>query len=66
MQSLNEMTSEALRCLGFAYKNELREFDTYDGSEDHPAHKLLLSPSNYSLIESELIFVGFVGLRVNQ
>ncbi|KAI4340098.1 hypothetical protein MLD38_024967 [Melastoma candidum] len=63
LQSLNEMTTESLRCLGFAYKNELLEFESYDGSEDHPGHKLLLNPSTYSLIESELIFVGFVGLR---
>lgn len=62
LEHLHEMTSTALRCLGFAYKEELGEFSTYD-SEDHPAHKLLLDPSNYSSIESDLIFTGFVGLR---
>ncbi|KAJ9178105.1 hypothetical protein P3X46_010017 [Hevea brasiliensis] len=61
--ALQEMSCSALRCLGFAYKDELPEFDTYDGSEDHPAHELLLKPSNYSSIESQLIFVGLVGLR---
>ncbi|CAN6884030.1 unnamed protein product [Brassica oleracea] len=39
------------------------DFATYDGSEDHPAHRQLLNPSNYSSIESNLTFVGFVGLR---
>ncbi|XP_020696398.1 calcium-transporting ATPase 4, endoplasmic reticulum-type [Dendrobium catenatum] len=62
LEYLHEMTSTALRCLGFAYKEELSEFSTYDG-EDHPAHKLLLDPSNYSSIESDLVFAGLVGLR---
>ena len=64
-QVLHEMSSSALRCLGFAYKDELTEFETYDGDEDHPAYKLLLDPSNYSSIESNLTFVGLVGLRVS-
>ncbi|KAJ7977050.1 Calcium-transporting ATPase [Quillaja saponaria] len=63
LQSLHEMSTGALRCLGFAYKDELPVFETYDGDEDHPAHQLLLNPSNYSSIESELVFVGLVGLR---
>ncbi|KAG6671018.1 hypothetical protein I3843_09G182000 [Carya illinoinensis] len=60
---LQEMSTGALRCLGFAYKDDLREFETYDGNEDHHAHELLLNPCNYSSIESDLIFVGLVGLR---
>ncbi|XP_028114215.1 calcium-transporting ATPase 4, endoplasmic reticulum-type-like [Camellia sinensis] len=63
LQSLHEMSSSALRCLGFAYKEDLREFATYNGDEDHPAHELLLNPSNYSAIESKLTFVGLAGLR---
>ncbi|XP_065868497.1 calcium-transporting ATPase 1, endoplasmic reticulum-type-like [Euphorbia lathyris] len=63
LQSLHDMSTSALRCLGFAYKAELPSFETYDGNEDHPAHQLLLNPSNYSTIESALIFVGLVGLR---
>ncbi|XP_048429289.1 LOW QUALITY PROTEIN: calcium-transporting ATPase 1, endoplasmic reticulum-type [Pyrus x bretschneideri] len=63
MQALNEMSTSALRCLGFAYKDELGEFSSYDGEDDHPAHRLLLDPSNYSSIESDLVFVGLVGLR---
>lgn len=66
LEALNDMSSGALRCLGFAYKDELPEFETYDGSEDHPAHELLLKPSNYSSIESGLTFVGLVGLRVSR
>ncbi|XP_022752800.1 calcium-transporting ATPase 4, endoplasmic reticulum-type-like isoform X2 [Durio zibethinus] len=63
LQSLREMSTDALRCLGFAYKEELFEFATYNGDEDHPAHQLLLNLSNYSSIENKLIFVGLVGLR---
>ncbi|GAB2242289.1 hypothetical protein Droror1_Dr00019064 [Drosera rotundifolia] len=63
LDSLDKMSKNALRCLGFAYKEDLREFDTYDGDHDHPAHELLLNPSNYSSIESDLIFVGLAGLR---
>ncbi|KAL7264578.1 hypothetical protein ACSBR1_002521 [Camellia fascicularis] len=63
LQSLHEMSSSALRCLGFAYKEDLHEFATYNGDEDHPSHELLLNPSNYSAIESKLTFVGLAGLR---
>ncbi|GAY38201.1 hypothetical protein CUMW_034900 [Citrus unshiu] len=63
LQSLQEMSSTALRCLGFAYKDDLPEFKTYNGDEDHPAHQLLLNPANYSSIESRLVFVGMVALR---
>ncbi|XP_057999255.1 calcium-transporting ATPase 4, endoplasmic reticulum-type isoform X2 [Hevea brasiliensis] len=63
LQSLHDMSTNALRCLGFAYKGYLPMFETYNGDEDHQAHELLLNPSNYSSIESELIFVGLVGLR---
>ncbi|KAJ7554239.1 hypothetical protein O6H91_06G132400 [Diphasiastrum complanatum] len=59
---LNSMSSKALRCLGLAYKEALGEFSTYDG-EKHPAHGKLLDPANYATIESDLIFVGMVGLR---
>ncbi|XP_021720939.1 calcium-transporting ATPase 4, endoplasmic reticulum-type-like [Chenopodium quinoa] len=62
LDSLHEMSASALRCLGFAYKEHLEDFADYNG-EEHPAHELLLNPSNYSNIESNLIFVGFAGLR---
>ncbi|KAL7600214.1 hypothetical protein Lser_V15G26491 [Lactuca serriola] len=63
LDSLNELSSSALRVLGFAYKEDPPEFTTYNGDEDHPAHNLLLDPANYSSIESNLIFVGLAGLR---
>ncbi|KAJ0964077.1 hypothetical protein J5N97_029199 [Dioscorea zingiberensis] len=59
---LHEMSSKGLRCLGFAYKDDLGEFSDYY-ADTHPAHKKLLDPCNYSEIESNLIFIGVVGLR---
>ncbi|XP_027177916.1 calcium-transporting ATPase 4, endoplasmic reticulum-type-like [Coffea eugenioides] len=63
LESQHEMSTKALRVLGFAYKDDIPEFATYTGDEDHPAHKLLLNPANYSSIESKLIFVGLAGIR---
>ncbi|CAH9135415.1 unnamed protein product [Cuscuta epithymum] len=63
LQSLGEMSSKALRVLGFAYKDDLPGFETYEGKEDDPAHELLLNPANYPSIESNLIFVGLTGIR---
>lgn len=65
LESLHEMSTSALRVLGFAYRVDLPEFVTYNGDEDHPAHELLLNPAKYSSIESELVFVGLAGLRVS-
>nr|XP_043619175.1 calcium-transporting ATPase 4, endoplasmic reticulum-type-like [Erigeron canadensis] len=63
LDSLNKMSTSALRVLGFAYKYDPPEFITYNGDEDHPAHSLLLNPANYSSIESNLTFAGLAGLR---
>lgn len=57
-----EMSSKGLRCLGFAYKDDLGEFSDYN-AKSHPAHKKLLDPTCYSSIESDLVFVGVIGLR---
>lgn len=59
---LAAMTSRALRCLAFAFSEDLGKLADYDG-EEHPGHRLLLDPGNYAGIESGLTFVGMVGLR---
>lgn len=61
---LLEMSSKGLRCLGLAYKDDLEDLSDYY-AESHPAHKKLLDPACYSSIESDLVFVGIVGLRVS-
>ena len=60
-----EMSSSALRCLGFALKTgvELGKLGGYDGGEQHPAHKDLMDPGKYESIESDLTFCGLAGLR---
>lgn len=63
LSRLLEMSSKGLRCLGFAYKDDLGELSDYTCGR-HPAHKKLLDPACYSSIESDLVFVGIVGLRV--
>uniref|UniRef100_A0A2P2JA83 P-type Ca(2+) transporter n=2 Tax=Rhizophora mucronata TaxID=61149 RepID=A0A2P2JA83_RHIMU len=62
LSKLLDMSSNGLRCLGMAYKDDLGELSDYS-AENHPAHKKLLDPAGYSAIESDLIFVGVVGLR---
>ncbi|XP_015947938.1 calcium-transporting ATPase, endoplasmic reticulum-type [Arachis duranensis] len=62
LHRLMEMSSKGLRCLGFAYKDELGEFSDYY-ADTHPSHNKLLDPACYSAIESDLVFVGVVGLR---
>lgn len=59
-----EMSSKGLRCLGVAYKDDLGELSDYY-AKSHPAHKKLLDPASYPSIESDLVFVGVVGLRVS-
>ena len=64
LHKMQNMTSQALRCLGLAFKEDLKEFKDYDG-ENHAAHILLQEPANYGNIEKDLIFVGLLGLRVS-
>ncbi|KAI5068427.1 hypothetical protein GOP47_0016772 [Adiantum capillus-veneris] len=59
---MHSMTSKALRCLALAYKQDLDQFAEYNG-ETHHAHKQLQEPENYRSIESDLVFVGILGLR---
>ncbi|KAK9743199.1 hypothetical protein RND81_03G223900 [Saponaria officinalis] len=62
LSKLVDMSSKGLRCLGLAYKDDLGDLSDYS-NESHPAHKRLLDPASYSEIESNLIFVGVVGIR---
>ncbi|PHT77513.1 Calcium-transporting ATPase 2, endoplasmic reticulum-type [Capsicum annuum] len=62
LSRLLEKSSKGLRWLGLAYKDDLGELSGYN-AETHPAHKKLLDPSCCCSIESDLVFVGVVGLR---
>ena len=61
--TVGEMSSNALRCLGFALKTgtELGKLGSYDGTETHAAHKDLMDPAKYESIESDLTFCGLAG-----
>mmetsp|Transcript_7445 Transcript_7445/g.12862 ORF Transcript_7445/g.12862 Transcript_7445/m.12862 type:complete len:1044 (+) Transcript_7445:87-3218(+) len=57
------MAEAALRCLAIAIKTDLGVLSSYNNDSKHPGHALLLDPSKYSLLESELVFVGLLGLQ---
>ncbi|KAI7747128.1 hypothetical protein M8C21_014251 [Ambrosia artemisiifolia] len=48
LNSLNKLSSSALRALGFAYKEDQPEFTTYNGDEDHPVHNQFRLLAGYS------------------
>jgi hypothetical protein len=64
LASLHELSTKALRCLGFAYKEDLGEFATYDG-EFHPAHEVPQSYlSSYFLSSSWLLCCSWFFLNL--
>ncbi|KAJ9505729.1 hypothetical protein QJQ45_012821 [Haematococcus lacustris] len=63
LASVEQMAGNALRCLALAVKTELGPLAKYDGNSGHAGHRLLADPSQYAAIESDLVFVGLVGLQ---
>ena len=62
-KELQQMAKGALRTMGLAMKMEdLKDLETYDGSHDHPAHRVLAEPGNFIDVESDMTFVGMVGI----
>lgn len=60
---LDTLTSRALRCLALASKMDLGPLEGYSG-EAHRGHALLRDPAAYAHIESDMVFLGMVGLEV--
>ena len=57
------MAGRALRVLALAYKDLSGDLGSYDGTREHPANKTLSQDtSTFASIESDLIFVGLVGI----
>lgn len=57
------MAGRALRVLALAYKDLTGDLATYDGTAEHPANKTLgQDTSAFATIESDLTFVGLVGI----
>mmetsp|Transcript_25245 Transcript_25245/g.68622 ORF Transcript_25245/g.68622 Transcript_25245/m.68622 type:complete len:1048 (+) Transcript_25245:127-3270(+) len=63
LKTVEEMAESALRCLALAQKTELGPLSNYNGDPKHPGHKVLQDPANYEGVESELTFLGLVGLQ---
>lgn len=61
-KQVEDMASQALRCLAVAYKDTEGDLSTFNGDRHHPAQQLLSNNANFAHIESDLIFVGLVGM----
>lgn len=60
----NGVNETCLLCSLFsAPQMDLGVLANYNGDAHHPAHKMLADPAHYSAIESDLVFVGLVGLQ---
>jgi magnesium-transporting ATPase (P-type) len=61
--AINLLASKGLRVLACAYKTGLGNLDDYAGPL-HPQQNLLLNAESYATMESDLTFVGLVGMQV--
>ncbi|GBG32097.1 Calcium-transporting ATPase, endoplasmic reticulum-type [Hondaea fermentalgiana] len=61
-ERIAEMAGKALRTLGFAMKSELGALSDYNGTH-HSAAAQLRDPANFAKIETDLTFVGLVGMQ---
>jgi Ca2+-transporting ATPase len=57
------MATQALRTLGLAMVEDTGSLSDYNGEHDHPAHEQLKKYENYAEIESEMVFIGLVGMK---
>lgn len=61
-EKARELSSKALRCLALAYTDSCGPLADYDGPK-HARHSLLQDYSNFEKLESDLIFLGLVGME---
>jgi Ca2+-transporting ATPase len=62
-KEVNAMAAQALRTLAFAVKTDnLGQLSNYNGPA-HPGHELLVDTANFANIESDMTFVGLVGIK---
>mmetsp|Transcript_46376 Transcript_46376/g.68467 ORF Transcript_46376/g.68467 Transcript_46376/m.68467 type:complete len:1040 (+) Transcript_46376:67-3186(+) len=63
LKEMEHMAGNALRCLAVAYKDLSGPLGSYDGTREHPGQAILSQPaSTYKTIESDLIWVGLIGM----
>lgn len=62
-ESLIGMAKDALRTLALAVRSDLRALNLhdYDGPQ-HASHEILTDPANFIKVETEMTFVGMVGI----
>jgi len=63
-KAVEDMASNALRTLAFAYKtgSGLGDLEKYDGGDKHKGHKILQNIAGYEAVESDLVLCGLAGL----
>ena len=62
--ALVDMSADGLRNIALAVRVDgLEDFVGYDGSQEHPASSKLMNQENYAAIESEMVFLGIVGIK---
>lgn len=58
-----QMAKKALRTLALAVRTDLKELNLHDyNGPGHAGHALLSDPANFAKVETELTFVGLVGI----
>jgi len=63
-RSLQEMAEDALRTLALAVRTDLKEHNLHDyDGPSHAGHAMLSDPANFATVETNLTFVGLVGLQ---
>mmetsp|Transcript_17711 Transcript_17711/g.38770 ORF Transcript_17711/g.38770 Transcript_17711/m.38770 type:complete len:1054 (-) Transcript_17711:706-3867(-) len=60
--AIEKMAKRAWRCLGVAYSQDLGALSDYDGPH-HAAAAQLRNPENFAKVETNLTFVGVVGMQ---
>ena len=65
LETIEEMSDKALRCLGFAMRDDLSavDLDDYDGSSHSVGQKVLQDVANYADIEDKMTFLGVAGMK---
>jgi Ca2+-transporting ATPase len=68
--NIQALSSQALRCLGLAYNDDLRSLGgdlgalgDYDGEESHAGHEVLKEAGIEVEVESDMVFVGVAAMR---
>lgn len=70
IENIQALSSQALRCLGLAYNDDLLSLGgdlsalgDYDGEESHDGHEVLKEAGVEVYVESDMVFVGVAAMR---